>query len=72
MVSALLVDTLKDPTGSLLELFDTCASVDEFPSLVSRHFSEIFKKVDAFQEVFYTVYYGLPVSDLNLYTRYLG
>jgi hypothetical protein len=54
MVSALLVDALQDPTRALLELYNDYnpeASVDGFPSKVSRHFSEIFNSIDAFTEV---------------------
>jgi len=51
MVSSLLVDALKDPTCSLLELYDPTTQLDAFPALVSSHFSQIFSSVDAFQEV---------------------
>jgi hypothetical protein len=63
MVSSLLVDTLKDPTCSLIELYDTCTSPDDFPALVSQHFSDIFKKVDAFQEVSFPIFLTYALSN---------
>jgi hypothetical protein len=51
MVSSLFVDTLKNPTSSLLDLYDTCNPDGDFPAVVSKYFSDIFEKPDAFQEV---------------------
>jgi hypothetical protein len=51
MVSSLFVDALKNPTNSLLDIYDTCNPDDDFPALVSKYFSDVFEKPDAFQEV---------------------
>jgi len=51
MVSSLLVDTLKNPTQSLLDLYAKTTPIDGFPAFVSRHFSDIFSRPDALQEI---------------------
>lgn len=61
MVSSLLIDTLQNPTRSIIELFDPAYPIDDFPARVNSHFTDIFKTLDAFQEarknrlVFYLV-----------------
>lgn len=68
MVSSLLVDTLQNPTRSLLELYDSSKSIDDFPSTVSRHFSDIFKTIDAFQEVS-TLKYAVYLRSIELFPQ---
>lgn len=51
MVSSILVDTLSDPTRSLLELYDANQDIDNFPAKVAAHFADIFASKDAFSEV---------------------
>ncbi|OCH95277.1 hypothetical protein OBBRIDRAFT_767998 [Obba rivulosa] len=53
MVSALRVDALRDPTAALLQLFNESdgGRVENFPRLVSEHFSHIFRTLEAFQEI---------------------
>ncbi|KAJ7929359.1 putative alanine racemase-domain-containing protein [Mycena leptocephala] len=57
MVSSILVDTLSDPTRSLLELYDANQDIDNFPAKVAAHFADIFASKDAFSEIpsIYTV-----------------
>lgn len=51
MVSAYLVDALRDPTGELQELFRNTSQIDSFPTTVAVHFSRVFERSDAFKEV---------------------
>ena len=53
MVSSLLVEALSSPTDALLELYNvqTPDSLNDFPAVVTKHFSEVFKTKDAFREV---------------------
>lgn len=51
MVSALRIDTLRDPTAALQELYAESQGADNFPRHVSNHFSRVFRTTDAFQEV---------------------
>ncbi|KAI0928219.1 hypothetical protein AcW2_004299 [Taiwanofungus camphoratus] len=51
MVSALRIDTLRDPTAALQELYAESQGADNFPRHVSNHFSRVFRTTDAFQEI---------------------
>ncbi|KAL6309164.1 mini-chromosome maintenance replisome factor-domain-containing protein [Sparassis latifolia] len=52
MVSAFRVDSLRDPTAALIELYDDSASTaDNFPRLVSDHFAHVFCSQDAYHEI---------------------
>ncbi|KAH7927729.1 hypothetical protein BV22DRAFT_1084528 [Leucogyrophana mollusca] len=53
MVSALLIDALKNPTKALQDLYSTrAADIDTFPGTVASHFSEIFLKTkNTFREL---------------------
>ena len=50
MVSAYLTDALRDPTGELQELYASSTSED-FPAEVTKHFSHVFEKDEAFRQV---------------------
>ncbi|KAK7693128.1 hypothetical protein QCA50_002694 [Cerrena zonata] len=54
MVSAYLVDALRDPTGELKELFSNTTSAPQaanFPLTVAAHFSRVFERSDAFRQI---------------------
>ena len=51
MVSAYRVDALRDPTGELKELFADRSLRDNFPAAVATHFTRVFQRPDAFNEV---------------------
>ncbi len=52
MVSAYLVDALRDPTGGLQDLFTSASSSGtDFPQAVANHFARVFKVETAFQQV---------------------
>lgn len=53
MVSSLLVEALSSPTEALLELYNaqSAETHNEFPAVVTKHFSDVFKAEDAFREV---------------------
>lgn len=54
MVSATLVDSLKDPSGELLRLYRKLYSEGppvDFPDVVSAHFSSVFPDDDALDQV---------------------
>lgn len=53
MVSALLVDTLHNPSIQLQELFKTHAQSEDFPDIVASHFSNVFASATAFDNVLY-------------------
>ncbi|KDQ60574.1 hypothetical protein JAAARDRAFT_31540 [Jaapia argillacea MUCL 33604] len=57
MVSSLLADALRDPTSSLSHLYPSTGDKSNFPALVSRHYSQIFKTQEAFEEI--------PTLDVN-------
>lgn len=67
MVSAYLVDALKDPTSELEELYARTSSSVDFPSEVARHFSTVFSADHAFSEV--SSYY-IPAKLHSLKLRY--
>ena len=53
MVSSLLVESLSSPTDVLLSFYDTYDhdAINDFPKAVAKHFSDIFRKKEAFLEV---------------------
>ena len=53
MVSSLLVESLSSPTDVLLAFYDSYDhdAINDFPMAVAKHFSDIFRKKDAFLEV---------------------
>lgn len=53
MVSSLLVEALSSPTDALLELYNAQSTEthNDFPVVVAKHFSDVFKAEDAFREV---------------------
>ena len=54
MVSATLVDSLKDPSQELLRLYNIALSEgisEDFPTVVSTHFSSLFSDDDALDQV---------------------
>lgn len=54
MVSATLVDSLKDPSQELLRLYNIALSEGisgDFPTVVSTHFSSLFSDDDALDQV---------------------
>src|SRR6267154_1384704 len=53
MVSSLLVESLSSPTDILLSFYNTYDhdAINEFPKAVAKHFSDIFRKEEAFLEV---------------------
>ena len=71
MVSSHLVEALSSPTDALLELYKTQgrggqSSNIDFPTVVTKHFSDVFKFDDAFREVVIIVTLHLN-SLTNLY-----
>jgi hypothetical protein len=76
MVSSLFVDTLRDPTSTLLDLYDTCDTRHDFPAVVSKYFARIFERPDAYQEVCLMIlmdrvlYHALFL--INISARYPG
>ncbi|KAJ3482504.1 hypothetical protein NLI96_g6944 [Meripilus lineatus] len=52
MVSAYLVDALRDPTVELQDLFTSASSsATEFPQLVANHFSRVFRTETAYKQI---------------------
>ncbi|OBZ75868.1 Mini-chromosome maintenance complex-binding protein [Grifola frondosa] len=51
MVSARRLDTLRDPTAAVQELYQSSSTFDNFPRLVADHFSNVYQAHNAFQEI---------------------
>lgn len=67
MVSAYLVDALRDPTVELQDLFTSASSsATEFPQLVANHFSRVFRTETAYKQVrgFTILGYGCLYIDM--------
>jgi hypothetical protein len=68
MVSSLLPDALANPTAVLLDLFHSSPDLDEFPSRVITHFTDIFSTNDALNEV--TCCFHVLKSKILTYNRF--
>jgi hypothetical protein len=59
MVSSLLVDALRDPSGAIADLYTPVTNGD-FAAVVTKHFSEVFQTRTAFDQAsrvpLYTIY----------------